>query len=233
MAVVLAESYNVNSVSNTINQTITTPSFTPVTGELIVLKVVSEDTGSPAGTPSATGGGITWTKRTENKVASTCYAAIWTGIVTAGGSAITVSVTISGGVTGYVSMVLEGWTGAQLGPAPSLCYINGTTGAATGTITVVSAGSMVSWLDGDWNASTGTITYVGSGPPIQTTQDGYHTATGAYTAYYAYQIGIAGSQSFGLTSPTTQTYTLLAIEIQASGQANSKSGTMMTMGVGI
>ncbi|HEY8885956.1 MAG TPA: hypothetical protein VIM31_00435 [Candidatus Microsaccharimonas sp.] len=228
MAVALAASYSVNSATQAINQTITTASFTPTTGDLVVLKVITEDASVPAGAPSATGGGITWVKRAENLVGNTVYAALWTGTVTSGGSAMTVSVTTSGGLNGYVSMVLERWTGAQFASPASVVYINGTTGTATGAITITGTGSVLSWLDGDWNASTGTVTYSGGA-----TQDGIHAVASTYAAYYAYQTVSAGSQTFGLTSPTSQTYTLMAVEIQVSGQANPNSGSMMTMGVGI
>jgi hypothetical protein len=226
MPVALAASYNVNSAGAASNQTVTTASFTPATGELIVVKSICDSTNTIAGTPVATGGGITWVKRAENRVASTAYGSIWTGIVTSGGVAITISVTISGN-SGYISMTVERWSGAQLSNSPSVCYVNGS-GAPTANMTIVGTGSYISWLNGDWNSQTGAVTYTGTA-----TQDGYVGVSGEYTAYAAYQTASAGATTIGMTAPTGQIYTLLGIEIQVSGQANPTSGTMLTMGVGI
>jgi hypothetical protein len=226
MAISLANSYNINSTANTANQTITTASFTPATGELIVFKTASEDTQVPVA-PSATGGGISWTKRVENLVPSTAYVAIWTAIVTAGGSAITISGTSSGSTPSYISMVIERWTGAQIAPSPAYAYANGT-GAASASMTVTGSGSTISWVNGDWNAQSGSVTYTGGA-----TQDGYQYQSGAYTAYYAYQTASAGAATIGMTAPTGQTYTIMGLEIQVSGQSNPTPGTLLTTGVGV
>lgn len=227
MAVVLTRSYNVNSASNTQNQTITISSFKPTTGEIIVVKAITQDqqTGFN-GSPTATGGGITWTLCAENNNVGNVHAAIWTGTVTAGGSFITVSITSLGSIPAYVSMVLERWSGAQLSSTPSTVYANGL-GMPTATLTVVGTGSVVTYLSGDWSAVAGTATYTGGA-----TQDGTHVVAGAYSAYYSYQTVSAGLVTLGMTAPTGQTYSVLAIEIQVSGQVNPGPTVMMTTGVG-
>ena len=228
MAVALAASYNVNASSRISNQTITTPSFTPTTGEVVVLKAMTEDQqGGITDPPSATGGGITWVKRAENNLVGNVRATLWTGVVTAGGSAITVSVTTTNSFPCYVSMVVERWTGAQIARSPSIIQVNGT-GAPSGTGTVLGSGSIISYLSGDWVAASGTVTYTGGA-----TQDGTQYVAGAYGAYYAYQTVSAGSATIGLSAPTGQTFSIIGIEVQVAGQANPNSGTMMTMGVGI
>jgi hypothetical protein len=229
MAVALAASYNVNSASNTANQTITTVSFTPTTGDLVVLKVITSDAATPVGSPSATAGGITWVKRTENTVASTNYVAIWTGIVTTGGTAMTISVTASGSTFVQLSMVLERWTGAQLSAMPSLIQAEGTAGVPSANITIVGTGSVISWLNGDWVGVVGTATYSNGA-----TQDGIHQVGSgtAYAAYYAYQTALAGLRNIAMSAPTGQTWTLTGIEIQVAGQVNPGPSKMMTTGVG-
>lgn len=227
MPVALAGALNVNSANNTQNQTLTSPTFTPATGETIVVKAMTED--QQAGfvaTPSATGGGITWIKRAENNVVGNVFAIIWTGTVTAGGAAINVLVTTANSFPAYVSMVVERWTGAQIANTPSIVYSNGS-GTPTATLTVIGTGSVLSYLNGDWLGLAGTATYNGGA-----TQDGIHALSGIYSAYYAYQTVSAGPVTFGMTAPTGQTYTMLAIEIQVSGQANPIPRTMMTTGVG-
>jgi hypothetical protein len=72
----------------------------------------------------------------------------------------------------------------------------------------------VSWCCGDWNAISpaGRIYDTTSATP---TEDGLHDkSTGNYVAYYAYQYaGSPTSQTFGLTSPGGQAWTLLGIEV--------------------
>ncbi len=231
MAIALAGSLNVNSLANTLPGTITSTSFTPATGELIVVKAVTEDSQAGLSDPSATGGGITWIKRQENTVSSSCSAGIWTGVVNAGGSAITISIsTISAGaLNAWFSMVIERWTGAQVDAPPTVASVLG--GSSTSTITTSGTNSIVSYLDGDWNATApGTPVYASSA-----TQDGLHdkSATTSYVAYYAYQnAAIAGVQTFGLTSPVGRKDILIGIEIQVSGTANATIRKLMLGGVG-
>jgi hypothetical protein len=228
MAVALAASLNVNSATNAQNQTITTASFTPATGEIIVFKAVGEDQqlGFTA-TPTASGGGITWIKRAENNIVGQTRCCLWTGTVTAGGSAITISLTSTNSFSGYFSIVVERWTGAQIANSPSMVQSNGS-GAPTGSLNVVGTGSSVSYLCGDWNAASGTAAYTGGA-----TQDGIHTVAATYSAYYATQTASAGPVTVGMSAPSPQTYSIIAIEIQATGQANPVAGRMMMTGAGI
>ena len=231
MAIALAGSENVNSPTSTLPATITSTAFTPATGELIIIKVVTEDFLAALNDPIASGGGITWIKRNENKVASTCAAGIWSGIVTAGGSSITISITTinNGAAGGWFSMVVERWTGAQLDNTPSTIVASG--GSSTITITTTGTNSVVSYLVGDWNAvPPGTPVYASGA-----TQDGLHDkSTGAfYTAYYAYQnAAAAGIQTLGLTAPVGRSDTIMGIEIQVAGTAPATIRKLMLSGVG-
>jgi hypothetical protein len=229
MAVALAASYSVNSVSNTANQTITTGNFKPTTGDSVVVKVVTSDTAAPIGSPVASAGGITWVKRTENTIASTNYAVIWTGTVTSGGTIMTISVTATGGITVQLSMVVERWTGAQLSAMPSLIQAEGTASVPSANITIMGTGSVISWLNGDRVGVVGTATYSNGA-----TQDGIHQVGSgtAYAAYYAYQTAVAGLNNIAMSTPTGQTWILMAIEIQVTGQVNPGPSMMMTTGVG-
>lgn len=189
-----------------------TPSFTPTNGEVIVVKAVTEDSGTTISTP--TGGSQTYTSRATSTAASNCGCAIYTAVVSGSPGAMTVTVAI-GGNAKWHSMVVERWSGAALATTPATNVTKTGTGTATTTLTTAAAGSVVTWLDGDWNATApGTPTYASSA-----TQDGLHNKSPSnYVAYYAYQTAAsAGSQTFGVTSPTGQTWTLLGIEVQSSG----------------
>jgi hypothetical protein len=190
-----------------------TPSFTPAIGELLVIKGIAEDVGMLLSTP--TGGGLTYTLRVSQVgVSGNVNAYIWTAPVTASAS-MTVTVAETGN-TGVYSMVVERWSGAQLAATPATVDTRGT-GAPSTTLTTVGASSIVSWLNGDWAAVSGASRTYNTTSAVPT-EDGYTTTAGNYTAYYAYQIATApGAQTFGLTAPTGQTWSLLGIEIENAG----------------
>jgi hypothetical protein len=229
----LAFAYNINSPpAAAIPTTLTTGSFTPAIGEIIVLKASTETEEVVMGTPSATGGGITWTKQIENTSKSTSYGVIWTGTITAGGSTITMSMTTSNATglatSGVCSMTIERWAGAQLASTPVTVAAVG--GSTTSTITTTAANSIVSYVDADWDAVVPTgKTYASSA-----IEDGFQDASpSTVVSYYAYQTAAtAGSQTFGLTAPSGRKDTLLGIEVQVASVVTPVAHNLLIMGVG-
>lgn len=214
MAVTLAQSFLVVSAAAD-TSTLTTASFTPGIGDVIIVKAVSESVATSAAVPSDTSGN-TYASRANDTTAAHCYTRISTSTVTVS-AALTVSSTFSGSA-GFHSMIVERWTGASLAGSPA---INGTktgTGAPVSSITTTGANSVVSWLVGDFAAvSPASRTYnTTSATPVE---DGIHDkSTGNYVAYYVHQpAASAASQTLGITAPTGQTWTLLGIEILATG----------------
>lgn len=208
--------------------TLTTPSFTPATNEIIVIKgcIENSNSGNRYTTPTATGGGITWTKGPENVVANTCYAVIWYGKVTSGGSAITVSL---GGQTvgGWHSMLVERWpTTALIAGTPATNATKTGTGAPSATLTTVANGSVISWANGDW-AAVDPVNPSGHTYRSSATEEALHDKSPTtYVAYYAYQqAATAGSQTIGLSVPTGQTWAMLGIEIQDTSSGATSSAT--------
>ena len=75
----LAEDASSPAVVNANAETVTTASFTPPAGSLLVASAVSNATGSGPVALTITGGGLTWTARSVSGNASgTGYAAVWT-----------------------------------------------------------------------------------------------------------------------------------------------------------
>lgn len=223
MPAALAAAYPVYAATDAPATTLTTPSFTPAAGEVLVLKVQGENGVVAFGTP--VGGGLTWTqRRLGNTTNLFVYGAIWTAVVGAGGAPMTVAITRTGANTGWTSMVVERYTGAQLAATPEGTTSNGT-GAPTGTVTTTAADSIVSWLSGDWNAVAPGSRAYRSGA----TERGMHDRSpNNYVGYFATQAAAAaGAQTCGLTAPAGQKYTLLAIEVQS---APSGGGTAHTAG---
>lgn len=215
MAPVLAQSFLVlSTASNT--TTLTTASFTPNIGDVIVVKVVSESNGSTWNVPTDTSGN-SYSQRLVDATASQCWAQLATSTVTVSAS-LTVSVSALSGTPSWHSMIVERWTGASLAGTPATNGTKTGSGAPSSTITTTAANSVISWLNGDFNAvSPAGRTYnTTSATPVE---DGIHDkSTGNYVAYYLHQpAATAASQTFGITSPTGQAWTLLGIEILASG----------------
>ena len=212
MTPTLTASYLV--VSSAANTTpLVTPSFTPAVGEIIVVKVAAEN-GTGLGTPS--GGSLTYTSRASfANVNNNAPGGIWTTTTTSASS-----MTVSSGtmpLNYWHSMVVERWSNAQLAATPATNTTKNGAGAPSTTLTTVASNSVVSFLDADYSAvAPGSYAYRSSA-----TDEGIHDkSTAIYVAYYAWQTAAStGSQTFGLTSPTGQTWTLLGIEIQDAGSA--------------
>lgn len=194
--------------------TLTTPSFVPGDGEVLVVKAVTADH-STIWSTDPTGGGWTYVRQVNDTTASHCVLTIWTADVAVGGTAMTVSLTPTGNNNPH-SMVVERWELAQISATPAVVDVRGV-GTPTATLTTSGDLSGVSWATGDWAAvdGAGRVYDATSAAPVE---DGYRRVVGQYTAYYATQSAFtASSQTLGLTSPTGQTYTLVGIEIEDRG----------------
>src|SRR6478672_5257795 len=212
MAPSLTASYLVlSTASNT--TALVTPSFTPVVGDILVVKRVTE-TGVHPYSAAPSGGSLTYTSRASSTSTSQVDAAIYTTTTTSATSMTVSSGALSTG--GWHSMLVERWANAQLAATPATNSTKTGTGAPSTTLVTVASNSVVSFLDGDFAAvAPGTYTYRSGA-----TDEGIHDKSGttSYVAYYAWQAAAAsGSQTFGLTAPAGQTWTMLGIEIQDAG----------------
>jgi len=208
----LVNSYFVASPVAGDSSTLSTPAFTPSTGEVIVVKAATWDTGTPSGTPS--GGGLTYSRYATGQPGGFfCYCTIFATTVT--GSPGSMSVTLSAPAAScYHSMTVERWSGAQLAATPATnATINGS-GAPSATITTTGANSIITWVDTDDHSSSPTgRTYLSSA-----TEDGLADGTSQTSSvhYYAYQTAAtAGTQTIGMSQPNNQTWTMVGIEVQA------------------
>lgn len=215
MAVSLIASYFVNS-SGQIATAISTPSFTPSNGEVIVVKLATWTTTTAMGAP--TGGSQAYTPRVINAPGGFNE---WCGIYTAVISGSPGSMTISStpGASARFSMTVERWSGAQLAATPVTNSNTATTGAAQSTITPSAGTSVISWVAGDaQSVDPSTRTLAGSGTD-EGVRDDHVGANGV--DYYGYQSASGtSSQTYGLTAPTGLKWVIAGIEIQATTGAN-------------
>jgi len=215
---ILVASYTVNSAAaNT--TALATSTFTPTPGEIIVVKMATEDSTFTIGAP--TGGGLTYTSRGTQNAAGRCWCALYTAVAVGGtaGMAVTQG-TVSG--ASWHSLTVERWRNAKLATSPATVNATGTSAPNT-TLTTVAPFSVVSWLNTDWTATAGARTYRSGA-----VEDGYHNSAG-YTVDYAYQeTTTAGSQTVGLTAPASQTWGILGVEVQHQA-AVSRQGLPASM----
>ncbi len=191
---------------------LTTPSFTPANGEVIIVKAATESFEKPSIT-GVSGGGLTYTSHAHISDPANCVVRLWSTVVS--GSPGSMSITTTFDINdGYHSMVVERWSNATLAASPAVLSTIATS-APSVTLATAANGSVISWVCADWNANApGTPTY-----RSDAVQTGMHDqSTSFYVAYYAYQnTGTAGNQTVGMSSPGNQEASMAGIEIQGAG----------------
>lgn len=190
-----------------------TVSITPAVGELLVVKTGTGDFKVTA-TSVSDSQGLTWTIRNGAGAASTATAYIWTAVAAAAVShTITVNYTsTSSGSTNYPRAIcVERYANA----VPNVTdTVTGSGTSSDSIITQGATGSVVTFIDSDWNGvTTGTPTYLSS---ATATGAAYRPSTGCF--YFAQQATTgAGSVSYGMSAPTGQKATLVALELAVAG----------------
>jgi len=205
---------------------LSTPSFTPSNGEVIVVKAATWDTGTASGTPS--GGGLTYTQRaTAAPGGFAGYCTIFTSVVSGSPGSMTVTLSAPAGSC-YHSMVVERWSGAQLAATPAsnaTIFANGS--APSATITTTGTNSIITWANVDVNVNDPAARAYLSGATEDGLADGHDTAASVH--YYAYQTAAsAGSQTIGMSAPSNQRWSMIGIEVQDAPVVATAQGAFLT-----
>ncbi len=207
---------------------ITTVSFTPPNGSLVLLGFGSNNTSVGTDTSISsvtnTGTAITWTRRArKNTNASSTGGAgtaggaeIWTGVGNGGAITVTANGVGSGvGFEKYLQPVVL--TSADTTSLANVTAAFSTSGTVTLTLASCLAGSYVFSFSSDW-AQKGLITSIGSGQTVISE----HDVTGQITIHgwrTTSVLGAGGSQTMNIVTPTAQQFNQVAIEIRDSGGA--------------
>lgn len=189
----------------------TTPTFSVQAGDLLTLMAFGENGMMTVAPPTWTGSGA-WTLLQSISLGSDwCTAYLYVCTVTATATGRTVSVAASG-TMGQFSFIVTQWRNhggvglsgkANASGAPSLPL-------------ALSANSAVAVGNSDWNAANGasrTWRTVNGSPIVESSYGG--TVGSTYVVYtgYAPDAGAAGSETLGLTAPTGQKYSIVAVEV--------------------
>lgn len=226
MAPTLIASYNLVT-SAVDSSTLTTPSFTPSNGEIIVVKAATWDSTQTMGTP--TGGSQTYTSR----AAATSggfrpWVGVWTATVSGSPGSMTISSTPS--ASSWHNMVVERWSGASLAATPVAVATQGAPGAAASSLTTSAANSVISWLAGDaQSVNPSTRAYLASAS--EELVDDQHASTNGVWYYAQQAVASAGSTSFGLSAPTGMQWWIAGVEVLNAG-GSTTNGTATVAGAG-
>lgn len=200
---------------NTGGGTAKSVTWTPTSGNILVAIAMSED----AGTTLAISGGPTWTLAQSHTTASNCTVYVWTA--TAASGSITPTIT-PGGANGnqvFGMNVLE-FSGSDGVGASNKAQ---TTGAPSLGLTTLQDNSAIVVANADYLATDGTsrtwrtvnsVTPT-SGNGLEVTYFRNTTNYAVYAAYYS-DAGAAGAKTVGLSAPTGQQYSIVAVEVKGA-----------------
>jgi hypothetical protein len=183
-----------------------TSSFSVQSGDVLVAYGMTED--SPNGL-SISGGSLTWTQQQLVNASSYGRAYVWTATASSTTS-ITVTFTRSGsGQYGGDVLVFRGSGGIGASAKTN------TTGAPSLSLTTTLANSAIVVASVDWNAvGGGSRTWrTGAGTLTETT---YATdpAHGTFYGGYHANAGTVGAKTLGLSAPSGQQYSIVAVEVK-------------------
>jgi hypothetical protein len=214
VAPTLITNYFVESNHNGDTSTLTTPSFTPSNGEVVVVMASTWDTATTSGTPS--GGSQTYTSQvTEAGGGFSTYVRIFTATISGSPGSMTI-VLSAPSASSYHHMCVARYSGAQLAVTPATnAAIYSSASAPSSTITTTGTNSVVAWCCGDAQSVDPTgHTYRSSATELGL-GNGFPQVSGVF--YFAHQTAAAsGSQTYGLTAPSTAKWSMVAIEVQAA-----------------
>ena len=192
------------------SNTLTTSSFTPADGEVIVVKLATSDGTLIMGAP--TGGSLSFGSpkvfKTPGGFAGSC--AIYAVKVGTSPGSMTLASTPTGVIEH--SMCVERWINADLAGTPATGSAQGFSGAPNSSLTSTGTASVVSWVASDVQSTDPASRAYLSSAIEDGIDDSHGSANGVH--YYAWQTApTAGSQAFGLSAPTPTQYVIAGIEI--------------------
>lgn len=209
--------------------TTTTPKssgdFTTSTGDVVVAASIVED--NIIGPPSQTGTNVTLTSQQEVLVTNYCDVEISAGVVSSGGTtSVSFARGANAGLFGGNALTFTGTDG--IGASAKTNFISG---APSLDITTTQDNSAIVVAVGDWNAVDGssrtwrTVNSItpssGNGYEVTYFRDSAH-----YTVYVAYypDAGSAGTKTVGLSAPSGQKYSIVALEVKGTASGGGGQG---------
>jgi hypothetical protein len=199
---------------------LTTASFTPPVGSLLVVLFSNADLAIGINKPTNTGGAVTWDASVAaSELANSCGAAVWRGLVTTS-AAMTVTATptsISQTDWGFGVPVVTGQAATQNGATGVATSASGTPSVTTSAL--VGDNSLV--LGAFANDFNGTIGTPGAGQSLTFNAHAFSFAASGSADWAQYLTGMnlaaGGTATLNDTAPTGVNFCAAAVEILAAG----------------
>jgi hypothetical protein len=192
--------------------------FDVQTGDVLVAFSVLENGSSGGEITISSSPVLTWTQQEEygQGAASTTYVSVWTAVA-GSNTSVEVSFSCNNGFN-FGGNVLTFRGSSGIGAAEQNNNAEGS-GAPTVDITTTQANSIIVMANGDWNAldgSSGTYDESEAGAFTELTQD--NSGAGSTYVMYGgyYSVGAVGTYTIGITSPNTQRYGIVAVEVKGT-----------------
>lgn len=197
----------------------TSAAFDALAGDLITVRAMNEDSSTNSLTVSNNGVALTWVLTVSDPVGSNVGVWVWTCVLPADRTGLTVTITSSLAGAAFGGRV-KTWRNS--GGAGVSAVANGTT-APTITLTGVGASSAIDAECGDWNAGTATASWGGTVAPVSE----YAQQEAAAATFYMGSVadaGAAGNKVVSMASvPAGATTRIAAIEIKAAATGGAPS----------
>lgn len=199
-------------------------SVTTAAGDLLVIMAISEDNAYSMSTP--TGGSLTYTLRQDVSVASYTRVTCWTAPAT-GSATFNVSITRATADAARWGYIVYRYS--NHGGVGQSAKTNVSSGAPSLSITTTGANSALVVGNGDWAAADGTSRTWRS-VNVSATETLYYRNTASYTVYQAHHTdtGAAGAKTAGLSAPSGQKYSIVALEVLAAGGTSASASDAAT-----
>lgn len=192
-------------------------SVTTAVGDVLVCVGTSEDASTTLATPTG-GTGLTWSPRQSVVVSSYCTAYVWTATATTA-ETFTMSITATGG--GVIGFGVRRYSGSD--GYDSSSKTNVSSGAPSLALTTLSDNCTIIIISSDWAAVDGTSrTWRTVNSITPTAGNGgelnYFRNASIYATYSASwsDVGLAGSKTVGLSAPSGQKYSIVAVAIKGA-----------------
>lgn len=220
MAITIAQTLTATSAISGDSTTLTAALTSVSTGDVVVILAQTWDSGTTAGTPS--GGSQTYTRwATEAPGGFAGYATIFAAAMGAGvASSFTLTLSAPSASSCH-NMVVYRLTGAQLATPATNAAAYSSASAPSSTITATGAGNLLLWCTNDaQSVNPSTDAYLSPAPGTPDLLVDGHTGSDGVFRYTHQTTSASGSQTFGMSAPTTQKWVACCIEVQAAAASS-------------
>lgn len=205
---VVSYTESASGFGNNTGTTRTVSGLSVVSGDLLVVFGAQEDISGTFNAPTATG--VTFTSRQANATSNNCRTLAYTGPITSTNASLSISATVPSGKASGLGVFLM--RGGAYGTSVAETAVSE---APAIDLTATKSGSIGLYIEADWNAGDGTSRTWRTINSIVGTERTYFRNASAYTVYVGSwsNLGSTGAKTFGLSAPTGQQVSQIAVEI--------------------